>query len=65
VDGELRRTPVEDPDRLDLRRRSMGLAPVAVSAGLNLRDRPPRDSAARTRDFEAWLVRVGWREWSL
>jgi hypothetical protein len=59
-EGELKRTPVEDINFLDARRRSLGLPPAAEVVQSTL-DRPPKDPIKKARDFQAWLIKVGWR----
>jgi hypothetical protein len=61
INGELKRTPIEDIRMLDARRRSLGLPPVSEAMGQSSLDRPPKDPVKKAREFEAWLVRVGWR----
>jgi hypothetical protein len=65
--GELTPLPIEDREGVDERRRRLGLPPMAESvarhrAGLEARDRPLGDSAARRRESESWARRVGWRK---
>ena len=68
ANGELIPLPIEDPDAVDDRRRTLGLAPLehelaerrrAMAEG---RERPPADWPARQREMEAWLRAVGWRK---
>jgi hypothetical protein len=61
VDGELKRTPIEDIAHVDLRRKGLGLPPLSKSAIVNSLDRPPKDPEKKAKDFKSWLVRVGWR----
>ena len=61
VDGELKRAPVEDVDKLDARRKSLGLRPVAETPIFPGLDRPPKDPQKKEREFSDWLVKVGWR----
>ena len=59
IDGELKRTPVEEIAKLDLRRKSLGLPPAKPS--LPAEDRPPKDPVKKAKEFHEWLVKVGWR----
>lgn len=61
IDGELKRTPIEDPEKVDLRRKSMGLPPLHETPVCGLQDRPPKDPEKKTMEFEKWLIKVGWR----
>lgn len=61
IDGELKRTPIEDPTKVNLRRKGMGLPPLQESLSYNSLERPPKDPQKKKREFEEWLVRVGWR----
>jgi hypothetical protein len=68
--GRLRPFPLEDPARVDARRRAIGLGPLAQDLrrrrGAMRRgpgpERPPADWAARQRAMEKWLRQVGWRD---
>lgn len=60
IDGELSLTPIEDPAKLDLRRKAMGLPPMKDMT-ISSMDRPPRDPERKAKEFQDWLVRVGWR----
>ena len=67
AEGNLSPGDVEDPQRLDERRRAIGLPPLAehieeariraTSEG----DRPPADHEAYARARDEWAARVGWR----
>jgi hypothetical protein len=65
--GELSPLPVEDRERVDERRRAVGLGPLTEAirhqreAAAAEGDRPPDDWHARRRGREAWLREVGWR----
>lgn len=62
IDGELRRTPVEEPDKLNLRRKSLGLPPVdETSVFMTGMGRPPANPKQKEQDFKQWLVKTGWR----
>lgn len=59
IDGELKPTPIEDPEKLEVRRRSLGLPPFkSVREG---EGRPPKDPELKAKEFLEWLKRVGWR----
>ncbi len=66
--GQLNPHPVEDPGRVDERRRSVGLGPLAEHTR-RLREEaarsgegPPADRALHRRKFLDWCREVGWRE---
>ncbi len=61
VNGELKRTPIEDIAHVDHRRKSLGLPPLSKNPIVNSLDRPPKDPEKKEKEFRAWLVRVGWR----
>jgi hypothetical protein len=60
INGELKRTPIEDPKNIDIRRKSMGLPPISEDIISDL-DRPPKDAEKKAKQFREWLIRVGWR----
>lgn len=60
-DGEWRPCALEDPDRVEALRSSVGLEPLAERLAREPVTPRPRDRAAFVREYEAWLVRVGWR----
>ena len=66
AEGKLSPGEVEDPQRLDERRRSVGLPPLAEQMEeARLRadaegDRPPADHPAHARAREEWAAAVGW-----
>ncbi|MFP5385103.1 MAG: DUF6624 domain-containing protein [Bacteriovoracia bacterium] len=62
INGELKRTPIEDITRVDARRKSMGLPPLASSPVQGPLDRPPKDPAKKDAEFRKWLIKVGWRD---
>lgn len=59
--GELKRTPIEDPSRLNARRKAMGLPPVGADPVINTMERPPKDPVKKEQEFKQWLVKTGWR----
>lgn len=61
IDGEFKPTPVEDIEKLDARRKSLGLPPVSVTPIFPSMERPPLDPLKKQKEFEHWLVKVGWR----
>ena len=66
-EGNMSPVPIEDPDRVDERRRSVGLGPLEESIRLHREgmarspERPPADWAKRRREMEDWCRTVGWR----
>ncbi|MBA2405276.1 MAG: hypothetical protein H0V66_10935 [Bdellovibrionales bacterium] len=60
-DGELRPTPIEDPKFLDLRRKSLGLPPIAETLFKIAHSAPPKDPLKKASEFQKWLLSVGWR----
>ncbi len=61
VDGELKLTPVEEPEKLDLRRKSFGLPPISKVQTQYSLERPPKDAAKKKKEYEIWLRKTGWR----
>jgi len=67
ADGNLSPGDVEDPQRLDERRRAVGLPPLAEqmrevrARATSEGDRPPADYEAYARARDEWAVSVGWR----
>jgi hypothetical protein len=61
IQGDYKRTPIEDVARVDIRRKGMGLPPLHKSPLVITLERPPRDQDLRDREFKKWLVRVGWQ----
>lgn len=65
--GLLSPAPIAEPEAVDERRASVGLAPLEQSiAEMRGRaaangERPPADLGKRRGEFEAWARRVGWR----
>ena len=65
--GDLTPGPVEDPERVDERRRAVGLGPLAEAVAEARRkaaaagEAPPRDLARRRDEERVWARRVGWR----
>lgn len=61
INGELKRTPIEDISKVDLRRKAVGLPPLSDVPWQSSLDRPPKDPEKKAREFQEWLVRTGWR----
>jgi hypothetical protein len=59
-DGSLRPTPIADPQNVDLRRKSLGLPPLAETLFKFSHSRPPKDLEIKAKEFAAWLKKVGW-----
>lgn len=62
VNGELKRTPIEDITRVDVRRKSIGLPPLSSTPAQGPLDRPPKDPVKKEEEFRNWLIKVGWRD---
>lgn len=61
INGELKRTEIEDISKVDLRRKAIGLPPLSkVSLNSSL-EKPPKDPKKKEQEFRDWLIRVGWR----
>jgi hypothetical protein len=66
--GEMSPCEIEDPQKVDERRRSVGLPSLAESvrrqraAAMESNERPPADRHARRKQMEEWARSVGWRE---
>ena len=60
--GVLAPRQIEDPDQVELRRKAVGLPPLAdKQREMNeMAARPPGDLAQRRREIEQWEVSVGW-----
>lgn len=52
---------IEAPEHVDARRKDIGLPPLEWERAPEPGERAPRDPAAKAREGEAWLRRVGWR----
>lgn len=65
--GELSPRPIEDPERVEERRRRVGLEPLAENTRRIRADAAaeghiaPADHARRQREFEEWAQATGWR----
>lgn len=60
-DGELKPTPCEMPESLNLRRKSMGLPPLEDGGITVSSERPPLDVEKKHQEYLEWLKKVGWR----
>jgi hypothetical protein len=61
AEGRPRPYPIEDPERLEERRRAVGLEPLAERLAQAEREPLPKDRERFEREYQAWLRRVGWR----
>ena len=61
IKGELKRTPIEDLPKVDLRRKALGLPPILNVTLESSMEKPPKDPEKKEREFKEWLIRVGWR----
>jgi hypothetical protein len=67
-DGVLSPLPIADPGDVDVRRRAVGLGPLAVeieqirAEAQSCGARAPTDRAARRAAADAWARSVGWRD---
>jgi len=59
--AELRPTPIADPDGLAARRQAVGLPPLDLDRQTPTNEKPPKDPLTKEREFQEWLLRVGWR----
>lgn len=60
-EGRLRPHPIEDPERVEERRRAVGLEPLAERLAQAEPEPLPKDRDRFEREYQAWLRRVGWR----
>jgi hypothetical protein len=60
-EGRLRPYLIEDPERVEERRRAVGLEPLDVRLAGEQRVPVPTHWKRFEREYEAWLRRVGWR----
>lgn len=60
-EGELKPTPVEDPQYLDQRRAALGLPPMSETLSNIVHSKPPKDLEKKAKEFQIWLTSVGWR----
>lgn len=52
---------IEDPENVEERRRAVGLEPLSDVLNRQKPEPPPRDRQRFEREYEVWLLRVGWR----
>ena len=60
-DGTPRPYMIENPDGVDLRRSAVGFEPLGERLAREPPMPMPRDRARFEREYQEWLVRVGWR----
>jgi hypothetical protein len=60
-DLELKPTPILEPQKVDIRRRSMGLPPLKEALWGQSEERPPKDIEKLKKEYADWVVRVGWQ----
>lgn len=61
IEGDVKRTEIEDLSRVDIRRKSMGLPPLTQTILAGHWEKPPKEPEKREKEFKEWLIRVGWR----
>lgn len=61
ADGNLQPYTIEDPESVDERRRAVGLEPLAEILARAKPQPLPADRERFERDYQNWLVEVGWR----
>jgi hypothetical protein len=59
--GNMRPYTIEDPDGVDDRRRAVGLEPLAERLARAKPQPVPADRERFERDYQEWLIAVGWR----
>jgi len=59
--GNLQPHPIEDPESVEERRRAVGLEPLAEVLARAKPQPLPADPERFERDYQEWLVEVGWR----
>jgi len=59
--GKLRPHAVEDPENVEERRRAVGLEPLAAILARAKPQPLPADPERFERDYQKWLIDVGWR----
>jgi hypothetical protein len=60
-EGELCPSRIEDPQYVDLRRKSLGLSKLDEQVKNLFLERPPRDEEKWKTNFKHWAKRVGWQ----
>ena len=61
ADGNLQPYMIEDPEGVDERRRAVGLEPLAERLARAKPQPVPADPEQFERDYQNWLIEVGWR----
>jgi hypothetical protein len=59
--GKMRPHEIEDPERVDERRHAVGLEPLAEVLARAKPQPLPADRERFERDYQKWLIEVGWR----
>ncbi len=59
--GNLRPYTIEDPERVEERRRAVGLEPLAEILARAKPQPLPADPERFEHDYQKWLIEVGWR----
>jgi len=59
--GNMRPHAIEDPERVDERRHAVGLEPLAEILARAKPQPLPADRERFERDYQKWLIEVGWR----
>jgi hypothetical protein len=59
--GNMRPHAIEDPERVEERRRAVGLEPLAEILARAKPQPLPADRERFERDYQQWLIDVGWR----
>ncbi len=59
--GNLQPHPIQDPEGVDGRRRAVGLEPLADVLARAKPQPVPSDRERFERDYQKWLIKVGWR----
>ena len=60
--GNMQPHAIEDPESVDERRRAVGLEPLAERLARAEPQPPPADPERFERDYQEWLIKVGWRK---
>ena len=64
ADGNMQPHPIEDPETVDQRRHAVGLEPLADILARAKPQPLPADPERFERDYQNWLIEVGWRKHS-
>ena len=60
--GNMQPHAIEDPESVDERRRAVGLEPLAERLARAEPQPQPADPERFERDYQEWLIKVGWRK---